>query len=133
MIMAWEVFIEPQYRGSATKYASDTVVIKHEKSSGGSTALSVAFRIGSDVVSAMRWQAGDKVTTVRNGDIVGIKRVSAKTAIGWTLTKASSGKNLRFKCCSKELLESLPVGVIANPIVDGDVLVLGEVKRKAVS
>jgi hypothetical protein len=127
--MGWEVFVEPQHRGGAAKYASDTVVITHEKSSGGSRTLSVAFRIGSDVVSAMRWQAGDRVTTVRNGDIVGIKRVSTKTAIGWTLTKASSGKNLRFKCCSKELLESLPIGVITNPIVDGDVLVLGEVKK----
>ncbi len=130
--MGWEIVGEPGRAGGKGSHDyDDSIVIS--KYPNGHQKDQFTFRIGCNVVAAMRWQAGDKVVLVKNSDILGIQRVNAKSGRGWTLSKTTSElKNtLRFKVMSQKAFEAgfITEGVFKNPLVDRDVLIVGEVKQ----
>ena len=116
----------PKHRGGKGKTNENSVVVTHEKPSGGSKVKSICIRIGVSVAKKMRWQKGDIIVVVRDGDAVGIRRVSGKSIHGWTLSQASDNSTMRVKIVSAELLDVLRACEIADPLISGDVVVIGE-------
>lgn len=127
--MTWEVMATPKHRGGKGKQNENSIVVSHEKPSGGSKIQSICIRVGTAVAKKMRWQKGDIVVVVRDGDAVGIRRVSGKSGQGWTLSQASSKCSMRVKIVSAELLEVLLPCDVTDPLISGDVVVVGEVKQ----
>jgi hypothetical protein len=121
----------PKHRGGKGKTNENSVVVTHEKPSGGSKIKSICVRIGTSVAKKMRWQKGDVVVVVRDGEAVGIRRVPGKSGHGWTLSQASDRSTMRVKIVSAELLEVLLPCEIADPLISGDVVVIGEARKEA--
>jgi hypothetical protein len=127
--MSWEVIATPKHRGGKGKQNHNSIVVTHEKPSGGSKIPSICIRVGSSVAKKMRWQKGDVVVVVRDGDAVGIRRIPGKSGHGWTLSQASDTATMRVQLVSAELLAVLLPCEIADPLISDDVVVIGEAKQ----
>ena len=119
----------PKHRGGKGRQNENSIVVTHEKPSGGSKIQSICIRVGIAVAKKMRWQKGDIVVVVRDGEAVGIRRVSGKAGHGWTLSQANANSTMRVKIVSAELLEVLLPCEIEYPLISGDVVVVGEAKQ----
>ena len=127
--MAWEVMATPKHRGGKGRQNENSIVVTHEKPSGGSKIQSICIRVGIAVAKKMRWQKGDIVVVVRDGEAVGLRRVSGKSGQGWTLSQANANSTMRVKIVSAELLSVLLPCEIEYPLISGDVVVVGEAKQ----
>jgi len=127
--LSWEIIATPKHRGGKGKQNDNSIIVTHEKPSGGSKLNSICIRVGTSVAKKMRWQKGDVVVVVRDGDAVGIRRTPGKSGHGWTLSQASDRSTMRIKIVSAELLAVLLPCEIADPLISGDVVVIGEAKQ----
>jgi hypothetical protein len=128
--MAWEVIAAPKRRGGTSVNKSNCIVIAHEKACGKKSGMALSFRIGSDVAKQLRWQKGDRVSFVRDGDAIGMRRLCSKATDGWILSGATNGTSLRFKIVNDDMMKVLIPGDLVDPLISGDVVVIGEAKSK---
>jgi hypothetical protein len=128
--MAWELIAAPKRRGGTSVNKANCIVIAHEKACGKKSGMALSFRIGSEVAKQLRWQKGDRVSFVRDGDAIGMRRMPSKSTDGWILGGATNGTALRFKIVSDDLMKLLVPGDLVDPIIAGDVVVIGEIKCK---
>jgi hypothetical protein len=128
--MGWYVIGKPQRKGGGDgSDKSNAIVISNEKAGGKSDRMAIAFRIGDRVTKAMRWQKGDRIAIVRDGVLIGLRRVVGDSKEGFVLSQ-TSGSSLRFKFVNYDLMELIAVGTVQDPIIAGDVVVVCEAKSK---
>lgn len=130
--MAWEVIAVPKRRGGTSVNKANCIVIALEKACGKKSGMALSFRIGSDVAKQLRWQKGDRVSFVREGDTIGMRRLcsKAKATDGWILSGATNGTSLRFKIVNEYLMKVLIPSDLVDPLISGDIVVIGESKSK---
>ena len=128
--MAWEVMASPKRAGRNSGSKENSIVIGLEKSCGKKDGMSVSFRIGVEVAKSLRWQKGDRVVIVRDGDTIGLRRTAGKSSEGWVLSQSGSGNALRFKIVNDAMAKSLTMGEVIDPLIAGDVVVIGEANNK---
>ena len=124
--MGWEFIAKPKRMRCNGKLNS--IVVSFEKACGKQEGMAIAFRIGIEIAKAMRWQKGDRVAPVRDGDMVGLRRLPSKSSDGWILSQ-SGGSSLRFKMVNDDLMKLLTPGEVVDPLMSGDVVVIGEAKK----
>ena len=128
--MAWEVIAAPKRRGGCGQNKDNCIVIAFENACGKKDGKAIAFRIGISVAKQLRWQKGDRVSIVRDGETIGMRRLSGKSNDGWILSQASNGQSLRFKLVNDSLMKVLVPGDVVDPLISGDVVVIGEARAK---
>ena len=127
--MGWDIIGKPQRKGGGDgSDKSNAIVISNEKAGGKSDRMAVAFRIGHKVAKAMKWQKGDRIAIVRDGVLIGLRRVVGDSKEGFVLSQTNGG-SLRFKFVNYVLMELIAAGVVQDPIISGDVVVVCEAKN----
>jgi len=133
----WQDFIS-RSTGRASGVRSmnneDAITISHVLSPIGGTAKNTAkkkavqIRIGANIVAKMRWQLGDNICLVCDGNVVGLKRAKANAKkTGWALCKSGASKTtFRMRIYQQSAVDRIQPQEICSPLIDGDVVILFE-------